>query len=94
MLSNRLLSTKSYLAKKEVSSKPDNKLDSRFQGDMFTLEAQILVRFALRLAVSETQHVQDGQKSEMQRMTLNLTWALNSQKYSIYTKYLPLRPKF
>ncbi len=34
------------------------------------------------------------QKLEMHRMTPNWTWTLNSQKYSIYTKYLPLRPKF
>ncbi len=33
-------------------------------------------------------------KSEMHRMTPNWTWTLNSQKYSMYTKYLPLRPKF
>ncbi len=31
---------------------------------------------------------------EMHPMTPNWTWTLNSQKYSIYTKYLPLRPKF
>ncbi len=36
---------------------------------MLTHEAQILVRFALRLAVSEIQHVQGGQKSEMHRMS-------------------------
>ncbi len=54
-------------------------------------EAQILVRFALRLAVSE---IQGLQKSEMHRVTPNWTWTLNSQKYSIYTKYLPLRSKF
>ncbi len=30
----------------------------------------------------------------MHRMTPNWSWTLNSQKYSIYTKYLPLRYKF
>ena len=33
-------------------------------------------------------------KLEMHRMTPSWTWRLNSQKYSIYTKYLPLSPKF
>ena len=27
-------------------------------------------------------------------MTTNWTWTLNSQKYPVYTKYLPQRPKF
>ncbi len=58
------------------------------------MRAQILVRFALRLAVSETQHVQGGRKSEMHRMIPNWTWTLNSQKYSMYTKYLPWCPNF
>ncbi len=57
------------------------------------LEAQILVRFALRLAVTEIQNVQGQRKSEMHWMTPNWAWRLNSQKYSIYTKYLPLRSK-
>ncbi len=57
-------------------------------------EVQTLVSFALQLAVSEIQHVQGGHKSEVHRMTLNWTWTLNSQKYSIYTKYSPQRPKF
>ena len=39
-------------------------------------------------------HVQGHQKSEKQRMTPNWTWTLNIQKYSIYTKYLPMRPRF
>ena len=30
----------------------------------------------------------------MHRVTPNWTWTLNSQKYSIYTKDLPQRPKF
>ncbi len=33
-------------------------------------------------------------KLEVHWMTPNWTWILNSQKYSIYTKCLPLRPKF
>ena len=57
-------------------------------------EAQILVRFALPLAISEMQHVQGQRKLEMHRMTPNWTWRLDSQKYSIYTQYLPLRSKF
>ncbi len=62
---------------------------------MLTPEAQILVRFALWLTVSEIHfvHVKGHQKSEMHRMTPNWTWTLSSQTYSIYTKYLPLRPK-
>ncbi len=47
-------------------------------------EAHILVRFPLRLAVSEIQYEQGRQKSEMHRMTLNWAWQLNSQKYSIH----------
>ena len=39
-------------------------------------------------------YVQGYKKSEMHQMTPNWTWTLNSQKYTIYTKYLPLRPKF
>ncbi len=50
----------------------------------------ILVRSALRLAVSE---IQGRQKTEMHRMTPNWTWTLDSQKYPVYMKYLPLRPK-
>ncbi len=61
---------------------------------MLTPEAKTLVRFALRLAISEIQHVQGQRKLEMHRMTPNATWTLNSQKYSIYTKYLPLKSKF
>ena len=61
---------------------------------MLPQEVQILVRFALWLAVSDIKHVQGGQKSEVHRMTLSWTLTLNSQKYSIYNKYLPLRPKF
>ena len=57
-------------------------------------EAQILVDFTLRLAVSEIQHVQDWRKSEMHWMNPNWTWTLNSQNYSRYTKYLPPRPKY
>ncbi len=34
-------------------------------------EAKLLVRFAPQFAVSEIQHVQDRQKSEMHRMTPN-----------------------
>ncbi len=55
---------------------------------VLTSEVQILVRFALWLAVSEIQHVQGQRKSEMHRMTPNWTWTLNSQKYSLYTIYL------
>ncbi len=33
-------------------------------------------------------------KSEMHRMTPNWIWTLNSQKFSICTKWLPLRSKF
>ncbi len=47
-----------------------------------TPEAQILVRFTVRLSVSE---IQGCQISEMYRMAPNWTWTLNSQKYSIYT---------
>ena len=61
---------------------------------ILTPEAQILVRFTLRLAVSEIKHVQGRQKSEMHRMTPHWPWILNSQKYSIYNIYLPLRSKF
>ncbi len=55
---------------------------------LWAVEAQILVRFALRLAVSEI-HVQGRRKSKMHRMTPNWNWILNSQNCSIYTKYLP-----
>ncbi len=41
------------------------------------------------LAVSE---IQGSQKLEMHQMTPNWTWTHNGQKYSIYTKYLPLSP--
>ena len=47
---------------------------------------QILVRFTLRLAISEI-YVQGGRKSEMHQMT-------QTEKHSIDTTYLPLRPKF
>ena len=53
------------------------------------LEAQILVRFALRLAVSE---IQGCQKLVMHRMTPN--WTHNSQKYPVYSKHLPLWQNF
>ena len=33
-------------------------------------------------------------KSVMHRMNPNWTWTLNSQKYPVHIKYLPLRPKF
>ena len=46
---------------------------------------------ATTVAVSE---IQGRQKSEMHRMTPNWTWTLNSQKYTVYTKCLPLGPKF
>ena len=55
------------------------------------LWTQILVRFALQIAVSE---IQGRQKSETHRMPPNWTWTLNSQKYPVYTKYVLLRPKF
>ncbi len=44
-------------------------------------EVQILVRFALRFAVSEIQHVlvHGPQKSEIHRMTPNWISTLNSQ---------------
>ena len=58
---------------------------------LWTPEVQILVRFALRLAVSEKQGCK---KSKMHWVTQNWTWTLNSQKYSIYTKDLPVRSKF
>ena len=54
-------------------------------------EAQMFVRFALRLAVSE---LQGHQEPEMSRMTPNWTWTLDSRNYPAYTKYLPKRPKF
>ena len=50
---------------------------------ILTPEAQILVRFTLRLAVSEIQQVQGRQKSEKHQMTPNWNWTLNSPKYSI-----------
>ena len=52
------------------------------------------MRFALRLTVCKIQHIQGWRKSERHQMTSNWTWKLNSQKYSIYTEYLSLRPKF
>ena len=75
----------------------DPKLNlSTWQSNVFyinlilTHDAQILFRFALRIAVSEIQHVQGQRKSK--RMALNWTWTLNSQKYSICTKYIPWGP--
>ena len=53
--------------------------------------AQIMVCLALQQAVSE---IQGRQKSEMHWMTPNWTGTLNSQKYPVYTKDLPPRPKF
>ena len=50
-----------------------------------------MVRFALWPVVSK---IQGRQKSEMHWMTPNWTWTLNSQKYPVYIKYLPQRPKF
>ena len=44
-------------------------------------EAQILVRFALRLAVSE---ILGHQKLEMHQMTPKWTYTLHRQKYFIY----------
>ncbi len=55
-----------------------------------TFEAQILVHFALESAFFKTQ---GHRKLEMHWVTPNWTWTLNSQKYSIYTKYLAQRPK-
>ena len=52
--------------------------------------AQILVRFALRLALTE---IQGCQKLKMHRMIPNWTSTRNSQNYSVYTEYLPHRPK-
>ncbi len=57
-------------------------------------KVQILVRFALRLAVSEIQHVQGQWKLEMHRMTPKWTWRLNSQNYPVSTTYLLQRAKF
>ena len=57
---------------------------------ILTHEIQILVHFALRLSISEIQ----GHSLEMHRVTSNWTWPLNSQKYTMYTKYLPMRSKF
>ena len=57
---------------------------------MITPEAQILVRFALWLVVSEMQ----GQKSEMHQMTPNWIWTHSNQKYPVHTKYLPWGPYF
>ena len=52
-------------------------------------EAQIWVRFALRLADSEIQNVQGGQKSEVHRMTLteleNLTVKSTPYTLNIYS---------
>ncbi len=36
----------------------------------------------------------NSSKNGIHRMTPNWTWTLSSQKYSIYIKYLPVRPKF
>ncbi len=65
-------------------------------GHLLVKEYQKCKNLGLRLAVSisEIQHVQGRRKSEMHRMTPNWTWRLNNQMYAIYTKYLPLRPKF
>ena len=49
----------------------------------------MLVRFTLRLAVSE---IQDRQ-SEKHRMTTNWTWIRNRQKYPVYTNEWPPSPK-
>ena len=54
-------------------------------------EAHVLVRFALRTALFK---VQSLRKSKMHRITPGWTWTFNSQKYLVYTKHLPLRPKF
>ena len=59
---------------------------------MLIPKTQILVRFALLLAVSE---IKGRQKAEMPRETPNWTWRLNSQTYSIYTlNTYPWGPNF
>ncbi len=58
--------------------------------ERLTSEAERLVGFTLRTLIVVTQ---GRQKSEMHRMTPSWTWILNSQKYFMYTTYLPQRPK-
>ena len=54
---------------------------------------QVLIHFALRLAVSKTQ---GNQKLEMHWVIPNWTWTFLTVKstLAIYTKYLPMRSKF
>ncbi len=64
---------------------------------LLTPEAQIFGPFRSTIvAISEIQHVQGT--SPNIRNALNdpklQTWTLDSQMYSIYTKYFPLKPKF
>ncbi len=64
---------------------------------MLTPGAQILVRFALQLAVSEIQHVHGRRKSKMHRKwpkTELKHITAKSTVYMLLSKYLPLRPKF
>ncbi len=54
-----------------------------------------LVRFTLRLATSEIQHVQGHQKSEMHRMTDDRPQIELKHKHPKHNKYLlPLTPNF
>ncbi len=81
---------------RKCSEWPQTKLEGKTVKPFYihyilTTEVQIFICFTLRLAISE---MQGRQKSEMYRVTPNWTWTLNSQKYRICTKYLPLRPKF
>ena len=55
-------------------------------------EGQIWVRFALR-TIFKTQGYRKSEKLEMHQMNSKWSWTRNSRKYSIYTKYWPLRPK-
>ncbi len=59
----------------------NSQMNSTYTKYLLNTEVHIFVRFALRLAFSE---IQGCQKSEMHWVTLNWTWTLNSQRYSIY----------
>ncbi len=82
--------------KSECMERPQNELNTWVSSqkylhalNTFSSEAQILVCFALRLAVSK---ILGHQKSEMHWMTPNWASTLNSQKYFMYTTYLSLGP--
>ncbi len=56
-------------------------------------QAQLLGCFALRPSVSEIRFFRKSEKAGMQRMTSDWPYTLNSQKYPVYSKYLPIRPQ-